>query len=180
MKIVQVNKTKEIFPLMFPQEIKGDKLEYFQKGEGYKKTKSFTILPEELPERWTELSWLEVAKIGDKYGLEVADCYASCKTAGIVSKQTANGYIITYQTIKDLIPENFDSAFFECLVADYMCACFGLYLFDIIGTEKELAAINPEYDAINATYKGENVSMKEFVLQRYGADYVKIIESLIK
>jgi len=179
MKIIKIKKTGMFFPLAFPQEIKNNKLNYFIQGEGYKKTTQFEILSDEFPEKWDALSWLDIAKLSDTYGLEVGAYYADCKVAGIIARQTANGYMITYKKIKDIIPENFDTVFFECLRNDYMCACYGLYLFDIIATDNALSAINPDYDAINCTYKNKKCSMSEYVELYYGIDYKKIIDRLL-
>jgi hypothetical protein len=179
---MQLLKTRELFlPHCYPHEIKGNKLEYFIRGEGWKKTKVFDIVNDvTLPERDSAITWLQIAALYNKYGIEVANTYAERKTAGIVSRQTAMGYGITYGSIKDVIPENFDSNFFECLSIDYMCACMGYYLFDIIATDKKLSSLDSDYNSNCATYKGEKCSMKEYITIKYGTPYVAIIEKLNK
>jgi hypothetical protein len=89
-----------------------------------------------------------VAKFYDKYGIEVADRYASNKTAGIISRQTAIGYGKIYEKIKGVIDENFNPVFFEMMRCDYKLSCVGLYLFDIVGADKsfeEFEKIIPDY-----------------------------------
>lgn len=71
MKVVKVKRKKEIlfFPHTFPHEVKGQSFEYFISGEGYKKTKAFDILNEEIPEQWSGLSWLEIMYIHNTVGI---------------------------------------------------------------------------------------------------------------
>ena len=78
MKVVKVKRKKEIlfFPNTFPQGVKGQSFEYFIRGEGYKKTKAFEFLNEEIPERWSGLSWLEIMYIHEKYGRYCSIIYA--------------------------------------------------------------------------------------------------------
>lgn len=183
MKVISLQKGTLFLPLGFPNEInkEGNTLKYFVRGEGYKKTKSFKVLEGvELPDRWAKLSWLDVCKIYDQYGLEVANVYSECKVAGIISKQTIIGKYQMYKIIKDILPVNFDSDFFDILRCDYLPSCFGLFMFDITGVDKAFSEADKEYDCENCTYQGrENVSMKQYVELKYGSEYVKIIEALI-
>lgn len=176
-------KTKDLYlPLNWPVEIKPNGvLSYFIYGKGYQKAKKFEIVEGiELPERWDNISWLDIAKMYDQYGIEVANVYAECKTAGIISRQFARGYGLTYSIIKDILPQNFDPAFFECLKADYMLSCFGMYLFSITDTDEAFAKIDKEYNPEHCAYKGKfNVSMHKYVELKYGPEYCKIIDRLI-
>lgn len=161
---------------------KNGSFEYFVSGEGWKKTKKFTVVDGvELPERWDKnLTWLDVARLYDQYGIEVANVYAECMTAGIVSKQTARGYGLIYGKIKHLIDENFDSKFFELLRCDYMLSCFGLFLLGIIGLDDKFGKMDSEYNPSDVKYKGKDCSMRQYVLQKYGQKYVDIIEAANK
>lgn len=178
-------KTKDLFlPECCPTEIKKDTLHYFIYGKGYQKTKRFEITDITLPDKWSKLSWYDIAILYDKYGIEVANVYAENKTAGIVSRQTAKGYGLLYQAIKDIIPENFNTDFFNCLACDYILSCFGIFILDIVATDNKLASIDNDYNAINCSYitqAGElinKVSMKKYVLKKYGQPYVDIIDRL--
>lgn len=175
MRLLKVG--KQYYADCYPCSIKNGMLEYFQNG--WKKTKSFTVVEGvELPERWGDVSWLEIAKLCDQYGMEVANVFADCKVAGIVSRQTAAGYTVTYRLIKHLITEDFNPVFFECLKNEYTFACFGVYLFDLVETEERLAKIDPEYDRIKCTYKGRTVSMRDYVVEKYGEVYAEAIHVL--
>lgn len=179
---MQLIKTKDYYlPHCWPCEIKPNgKLEYFIMGKGWQKTKSFKIVEGvDLPDNRSELSWLEIAVLFDKYGLEVANVYAERKTAGIVSRQTAIGYGKIYAAIKDIVNvDEVDNNFFECLSFDYMSSCFGLFIFDIVATDKKLASKDKDYDHVNATYKGERISMRDYVRLKYSRKAVELIDKL--
>lgn len=180
MKVVYAKRIDKYFPLRFPQSIKGDKLEYFIRGEGYKKTKVFEILDVELPETH-EPNWFEICEIMDEYGIHVAKEYAERKVAGIIAAQTVEGYYFIYQKIKDHLPEHFDYSFFDMMKCDYMLSCIGMYTLDIVGLDNRLAKIDPEYDNELCTYRKKcNVSMNKYVGLKYGEDYNKLIDLALK
>jgi hypothetical protein len=167
----------------YPSEIKNGKLEAFVRSaenhKGWQKIKKFSIVDGiTLPDVWDkEVTWLDVAKFYDAYGIEVANQYAERKTAGIVSRQTARGFGLIYKAIKHVITPDFDPKFFELLKCDYMLSCFGLYAFDIIALDTKLGQLDADYDGVNSTYKGMPCSMKEYILQKYGQGCVDVIEA---
>jgi hypothetical protein len=181
MKLHYIKSKKLYLPDCYPYEVnKKGVLEYFIYGEGWKKTKSFTVVPDvELPDKWSELSWLQITEYMDLYGIEVANTYAETKTAGIVSRQTVYGYHFIYKQIKHLAP--FDAVFFECLKVDYFLACIGTGFFDIVATDKALSDVDKEYNGTECIFRTEkNVSMNNYVQQKYGDKAVQIIDTLIK
>lgn len=166
----------------YPAEITASGvLKYFLCGEGWLKTKKYEVIENvNLPDRWVEISWLEIARMYNEYDIEVANVYAENKTAGIVSRQTARAYGHIYKKIQNIIPNNFNEKFFECLKCDYTLSCFGMFLFDIVETENKLAAIDSEYDQFSCTYKNQkNVSLKMYIQMKYGNEYAIIIDRLI-
>ena len=181
MELIAYGKKRDSFLLnCFPQTIKNGVLTYFIYSKGYLKTKAFNIVNGiTLPERYDKLSWLDICKIHEKYGIEVSNNYAECKTAGLVSRQTILGKYKIYSIIKDILPEN-DDSFFDLLKCEYFGSCFGLFSFDIIGTDDNLSKNDKEYDNVKCTYKGkENVSMNEYISEKYGFEYNKIIDKLL-
>lgn len=167
-----------ILPKTWTIKLKGKTISFFVRGIGYTTSKKFEKLDKTIPE-YEKLSWFEIAKLTHKYGKYVGEYLANRKTAGIVAMQTALGYSTIYGIIKDIIPENFDEKFFECLKANYMLACFGKFLFDIVATDIRLAELVPEYDHERNTYNNEiNVSMSAFITKHFGEAYAKIIEKL--
>lgn len=141
----------EFWPNLRRTEIdKKETFEYFKYGSGWKKTKKYQVIDGvELPERWDKnLTWFDVAKLYDQYGINVANVYAECMTAGIVSKQTAIGYGKIYAKIKHLITDDFSPKFFELMRCDYTLACFGIYALDIIGMDasfEKMETLTPDW-----------------------------------
>jgi len=177
-----VIKTKDGYFLnKYPNEIKEvssrKKFIYFIRGEGYKKTLAFEKVAEI---DVCELSWLEIVKIADKYGLNVGKEFAEYKTCGMMARQAVRGKTKIYQKIKEILPNDFNSEFFDCLSSDYMLGCFGLDMFDVVATDKAFSQIDEDYDDCNATYKGKEISMNKYVEQKYGKEYVEIINKLIE
>jgi hypothetical protein len=183
MQLAKLKKGGTFYPINYINALMGDgkTLKYFVYGEGYKKTKAFELLEADLPDERSVVSWLEVAKIYDQYGINVANLYAERKTAGIVSKQTAIGKGEMYRAIKGELAtiEDFDPQFFDLITCNYMLSCFGVFIFDIVAFDERCAHSDKEYDNKNATYKGEPCSLEQYVQKKFGERYVKLIDALI-
>lgn len=182
MELFYLTSKKIYLPNCCPFEQKGKYLKYFIEGEGWKQTTSFKkadgII---LPDKWDgNITWLQIAKWWDQYGIEVANVYAESKTAGIVSRQTANGLGIIWRTIKNYVPKKFDENFFNCLTPDYMMACFGFFLFSVPDTDDKFSSLDSDYNNKECSYKGKRCSMREYVRQKWGESYVKMILALIQ
>lgn len=177
MQVVEVN--KEYCPLCFPQSIKGETLEYFKQGEGYKKTKKYRILEDTIPDKWTPLTWLEIVQIHDKYGINCSVLHSECKVAGIVAERHVLARYNLYMKAKHLI-KPIDADFFEILPIDGLLATFGLYSLDTIALDKKLSEIDPEYDDLNCTYNGKTCSLARYILVKYGARCKFIIDAMLK
>ena len=180
-KKMQVVKVKDQYFLLHPNdEVPEINFKYFIRGKGWKKTKKFKVIETDLPQLWDEnTTWFKVAKIGDEWGIEVAESYAECKTAGIVARQTAMGKMEMYNRIKDHLPENFNPDFFELLRCNYKSACFGLYTFDIVSFDGILEETVKDYNVREATYKGKPASCRDVVRGEYGQEYVDLINLLL-
>ncbi|MFA5300810.1 MAG: hypothetical protein WC389_21680 [Lutibacter sp.] len=180
MKLIKVKTKEGVLYLLnnWPNTIKNGSLTYFVYGKGYLKTKSFELTEIELPERYDKMTWLQLCRIHEQYGIEVSLQYAECKIAGIIARQTILGKFALYEKIRDIIPENFDE-FFDIIPCDYMLSCFGIYVLDIIGLDDKLSKIDPEYNNIELKYKGVTCSMSEYITMKYGENYRNIVEKLI-
>lgn len=182
MKVVQLKKSGLYYILGEGSMNEIDKnglFNYFVRGNGWKKTKTFTVIEDDflLNRDDKGIDELYIAKVFDKYGIDVAEFYAGCITAGIVARQKAYGCGLMYQKIKDILPKNFDNSFFKLLKCDYWLSCFGSYSLDIIWLDYYFSKQDSDYDNVKSTYKDkENVSMSEYVALKYGDDYVKIID----
>jgi len=177
MQIVEVN--KEYYPLCFPQSIEGETLEYFKRGEGYKKTKKYRVLEDVIPDRWTPLKWLEIVQIHDKYGINCSVLHSECKVAGIVAESNVLARYNLFMKAKHLI-KPVDADFFEILPIDGLLAAFGLYSLDPVILGKKLSKTDPEYDDLNCTYKGKTCSLAKYILIKYGARCNLIIDAMLK
>ena len=184
MEVIKVRRRSgDIFvPHRFPQSIKnqGKSLSYFIYGEGYKRTNSFEITKEVLPDRWSGLSWLDIMFIHEKYGINVSVEYADTKVAGIVARSNVYSRYNLFLKIKHLINKDEDRYFFELLKPDSMLSYFGCYTMDIVATDNEMSKADPEYDAEKATYMNNPCSMKEYVRIKFGNRHMEIIEALLK
>jgi hypothetical protein len=186
MKVVQIKKSGLYLPLgggsMNEIDKKGN-FNYFIRGNGWKKTKSFTVIEDDfLLNRGEDgINELYIGKVFDKYGIEVAETYANCITAGIVARQTAYGYGVLYQKIKNILPSDFDNSFFKLLKCDYWLACFGLFSLDIVWLDDYFMKNDVDYDNVKCTYKGtENVSLREYITLKYGVEYANLIDVCCK
>jgi hypothetical protein len=160
----------------YSSDLTNGSAKYFEKGKGWRKSKAQIV---DAPERSSKLTWLEIAKLSDFYGLNVASGYAESKVAGVVAWQTAAGYHYIYQKIKDLIKDE-DAWFFDLLRCDYMLACFGMFSFDVVAFDDHLSKLDPEYDSINCTYKGlSDISTGEYILSKYGKRHFEMIQRLL-
>ena len=155
-------------------------LAYWIRGIGHKKTKKFERI-EAAPERNTgyKMSWLQIAKYTEQYGLNIGEGYGECKTAGIVARQTAAGYTAIYKKVKHLL-QNGDDEFFALLRCDYMMSCFGMYELDIIRLDETFQELDPEYNHVACLYKDEPCSMSNYVLLKYGQRMVDIVDACTK
>lgn len=50
---------------------------------------------------------------------------------------------------------------------------------DIIKTDEALEKADPEYNRTERTYKGQSISMKDYVRQKYGDRSMEFVEALI-
>lgn len=182
MQVIRIRRRQgNVFvPHCFPSKItnEGKTLEYWIRGEGYKKTTSFEILPEELPNKW-DRPWLDIMYIHEKYSINVSETYAECKVAGIVARQNLYSRYALFQKARHLLNPETDREFFELIRTEYLSSCFGFYMIDIVATDKQFSEADPEYDSENATYRGESCSQEEYVRRKFGERYVAIINAMI-
>lgn len=115
--------------------IKGDKLEYFQKGKGWKGTKVFELVTEIEYAK----TWREVVEIHDKYGLDVALSAAEYMTAGIVKWVYVTAYVEIAHKITNAgyNMDVFDKCISICRF-DYWMALCGIGSFDVMDLDTRI------------------------------------------
>lgn len=157
---------------------KQGRLSYFTYGKGYRKTKSFELVDVELP---LKKDGLYIGEIFAKYGADVAsriceDSFGCCKMS---ADSWVYGFGLAYNVAKEHFAEKMGEIPTE--ITNNIRCFFGL--FDVEFLEKQLMALDKEYNGYECTYKGEtNVSMSDYIERKYGKtanDFVdKLIENL--
>ncbi len=164
----------------FPQSINNGKLEYWTKGEGYKKTIKYEIITVDLPKRGENISWYDICKIHELYGYEVAFNYADNKICTMTAEHYLRSYYYFYCKVKNLLlqiknPEEF----FGIIKPDYLMSVFGIPSIDLFDLENVFEKLDVEYDKINCTYKNKKCSLKEYIAIKYSSIHSKIVSVLI-
>lgn len=169
-------------PHRFPSDITNDgkTLKYFIRGEGHKQTKAFEILEEELPDKWDRLSWLDIMHIHEKYGINISSIYADTKVPGLVARENVRSRYALFEKARHLLDPEKDRELFELIKPESMLSYFGMYMLDIVATDKALSKADSEYDSENATYRGNPCSIEDYVRIKFGDRGVEIINALIK
>lgn len=144
-------------------EIKGTSFHFFY--EGWKKVsiKKCEVVAE-LPDG--EISWLEISKATNQYGLEIGEYYANRKVAGFRARRTANGFTYIYRKVKHLIDDSFDPKFFDMLECDGRMLCMGIPMIDIFELERKLKV-------------DDNDSMEDHLIANYGQVYADIVRAAL-
>jgi hypothetical protein len=165
----------------FPQSITNGKLEYWTNGEGYKKTVKFEVIQADLPDRCNPISWYQICKIYDTWGYDVAFEYGDTKTCTMMVNSQLQSRYQFYLKAKDLLSkiENPDS-FFELLQPDYFLSICGTASIDIVEFDKTMAKLDSEYDDINATYQGKEVSLSEYLCKKFSPVHSDIVSAIIE
>lgn len=169
-------------PHKFPSDItnNGKTLSYWIYGEGHKRTNSFEIVDEELPDRWAKLPWLDIMFIHEKYGINVSSEFADAKVPGIVARENVRARYALFEKAKHLLNAETDREFFELLKPESMLAVLGCYMIDIVATDKALADADPLYCPEHASYCGQPCSMEDYIRLKYGERCVTIFREFLK
>lgn len=167
MKVIKLPvEGRDLFlPMSHSNEISKDGKTFHFFYEGWKKVsvKKCEIVAE-LPDG--EISWLEVAKATDQYGLEVGEYYANKKVAGFRARRVANGFTYIYRKVKHLIDASFKSEFFDLLECDGKMLCLGIPIIDIFELDKKLGV-------------DINESMEDHLVANYGQVYADIVRAAL-
>lgn len=172
---VELVKIKDEYYVYNKCNLVNDKYEYFVKGKGWKKTKKFEIVKVEMPESKDNL--YDIRKIGMKYGKDI------CMKYLITNNMDSWKEHIYHIAVKSDMNKKEAAAFlkFWKILNVEILHCFGFFnIFDIRALDNLLANKDKEYDNVNCTYKGkENVSMNEYVAEKFGKVYSDMLRKLI-
>ena len=158
------------------------RLNYFTNLTGRKKTKAYTRLEADLPERdGVTPSWLEIVKINLEWGEEIANMYAEWKVAGIVSRTYLRAKTALYVSAKTEIDKLEDPEdFFENMaIFDYYMALCGVYTLDTVRIDDMLGRSDADYNPTQCTYKDRTgVSMSYYIELVFGVDVKNAVEAM--
>ena len=157
------------------------RLNYYTQLTGRKKTEAYTCLEAELPERFQDLSWLEIVKINLEWGEEVANLYAGWKTAGVVYRTYLRAKTALYVSAKTEIDKLEDPEdFFENMaIFDYYMALCGVYTLDTVRIDDMLGRSDADYNPTQCTYKDRTgVSMSYYIELVFGVDVKNAVEAM--
>lgn len=180
MEIQAYNVKGTFYPVGFPQEIKTDgRLEYFLRGEGYKKTKVFTLETLSLPNTLDDAR--DIKQAYDKYGAIVAKTLitnaAEAWQCGVLSLAINHtDWLANLQSLNTLLNIDNPCELFKLCGFGIL---FGFPNFSPVELDKYLRSQNLDFEPIECTYKGKTISTRDYVNMKYGIEAVALIEKLI-
>lgn len=160
-------------------------VEYYDtEQKKWRTTKRFSLLKVPYNEIYNgtnmNMTWFHVCKLAEKYSKTLGVDLAYTMVAGIIAEDFFNCHYKIYEIIKDIIPPNFNERFFNSLTCNTMLMSVGYITLDTVAIDKNLASLDDDYDDDEATYKGKECSMKDYIDKRYGKPYSKIMNLLMK
>lgn len=146
-----------------------------------KKFKQINIPPDEIKQDYGEMSWLEICYLASKYSIELGEDLSVYKVAIYAALRMFYGYYANYKKLVDMInPKNQqDRDFFEMMRCDSKLAFFQVYSLDVIDMDNMFDKMDDDYDSNEATYKGRQCSMHDYVKIKYGIRYSWMIQKVL-
>ncbi len=152
------------------------RLKYFVYGQGYKKTKRFELINVNLEPKKDALYIGEVAL---KYGDDVASylCEQAFGCCTISAQNWTPFFKHVYKVASDYFTkEGLDSISRD--VVNNIRHFFGM--LDVIFLDEALSRMDSDYDCNECTYKGKEISMKEYIREKYGEPTMCLINLLLR
>ena len=155
---------------------KNGQLEFFIYGQGYKKTKRFELIDVDLQPKKDALYIGEVAW---NYGDDVASYL--CEQAFGCCTYSAQNWTPYFKHVYKIAKENFTENEFNNISRDVVNNFrHFIGLLDVTFLDEALSNLDTDYDCYQCTYKGKNVSMAEYVQEKYGEPTMRLIELLLR
>ena len=151
-------------------------LKYFIYGQGYKRTKRFELIDVDLQPKQDALY---IGEVASTYGDDIASYL--CEHAFGCCTYSAQNWTPYFKHVYKIAKENFTEDEFNGIskeVANNFRHFIGL--LDVVFLDEALSNLDTDYDCNQCTYKGKNVSMAEYVQEKYGETTVKLIELLLR
>jgi len=153
-------------------------LEYFIRGEGHKKTKSFKRIKIEIPE--TKDNVRDISYFYNLYGKQICLEYLITNNCESWKDHMLNKAIFLSKKLGEDLFSKCPDKLLNIIDFDWRLACFGIWCFDIVETDKKLKQIIPEYDFEKCEYNEKQTSMREMIQRVFGEIGVEVIEKLNK
>ena len=151
-------------------------LTYFISGQGYKRTKRFELIEVDLEPKKDALY---IGEVASNYGDDIASylCEHAFGCCTISAQNWAPFFRYAYKIAK----ENFNEDELDNISRDVVNNFRGFFgCLDIPFLDKALSRLDSDYDGNKCTYKRKNVSMAEYIEEKYGETTVKLIELLLR
>jgi hypothetical protein len=155
---------------------KSRQLSYFVYGQGYKKTKRFELIEVDLlPKK----DALYIGEVASTYGDDIASYL--CEQAFGCCTISAQNWTPYFKHIYKIAKENFTEDEFDNISRDVVNNFRGFFgCLDTPFLDEALSRLDSDYDCNECTYKGKNVSMAEYIQEKYGETTVKLIKLLLR
>ena len=151
-------------------------LEYFIYGQGYKRTKRFELIDVDLQPKQDALYIGEVAW---NYGNDIASYL--CEHAFGCCTFSAQNWTPYFKHVYKVASNYFTKEVLDSIsrdVVNNIRHTFGM--LDVIFLDEALSRMDSDYDCNECTYKGKNVSMAEYVQEKYGEPTMQLINLLLR
>jgi len=151
-------------------------LKYFVYGQGYKGTKRFELIDVDLQPKKDALY---IGEVASTYGDDIASYL--CEHAFGCCTISARNWTPFFRYVNKIAKENFNEEEFDKISRDVVNNFRGFFgCLDTPFLDEALSRLDSDYNCNECTYKGKNVSMAEYIQEKYGETTVKLIEMLLR
>jgi len=155
---------------------KNGQLEYFKYGQGYKRAKRFELIDVDLQPKKDALY---IGEVASTYGNDIASYL--CEHAFGCCQLSAQNWTPFFRYVYKIAKENFNEEEFDKISRDVVNNFRGFFgILDTTFLDEALSKLDSDYNCNECTYKGKNVSLAEYIEEKYGEPTVKLIELLFR
>lgn len=154
---------------------KNGQLKYFIYGQGYKKSKSFELIEVDLQPKKDALY---IGEVASTYGNDIASYL--CEHAFGCCQLSAQNWTPFFRYVYKIAKENFNEEEFDKISRDVVNNFRGFFgILDTSFLGEALSKLDSDYNDKECSYKGRNVSLAEYIEEKYGEPAVRLIKLLL-